>query len=65
MEQYAFEALQMWEPRVDVIDIRLTPFFDDARIDIEVRYTIRLTKDERTLVYPFYTIREEAHDRIR
>jgi phage baseplate assembly protein W len=63
MHQYTVEALVMWEPRIDVRDVRLTPFFEDGHVDIEIAYTVRATKDERTLVYPFYVIREEAHDR--
>jgi uncharacterized protein len=54
------EALGRWEPRIDVIEVRVTP---DPHIDgcllIEVSYTLRTTGDKRNLVYPFYSIPEE------
>lgn len=57
--QYVEEALAMWEPRIDVeeVDAEFSP--DDPRsMDIVISYTIRATKDERTLVYPFYLIED-------
>ncbi len=65
MHQYVADALAMWEPRIDVEVLDLAPNPDAGRVDIEIQYTIRSTKDERTLVYPFYVIREEYHDQRR
>jgi phage baseplate assembly protein W len=59
MHQYVSDALTMWEPRIDVTSLELQPVPDAGRVDIEIEYMIRSTKDERTLVYPFYAIREE------
>jgi len=51
------EALAMWEPRIDVSDVVATPDPDDpAVLQVRVDYTIRATHDERSLVFPFYTI---------
>ncbi len=51
------EALAMWEPRIDVSDVVATPDLDDpAILQVRVDYTIRSTHDERSLVFPFYTI---------
>jgi uncharacterized protein len=54
------EALERWEPRIDVRTIR----FDASeaangllRIDIE--YEVRVTNTTRNLVYPFYVIPAE------
>jgi len=54
---YVEEALGWWEPRIDVlrVDVRPDPL-EPARLLINVHYQVRATKDERTLVYPFYRI---------
>jgi hypothetical protein len=40
--------------------VRLDPAAADlGRLLILITYQVRSTKDERTLVYPFYLIREE------
>jgi phage baseplate assembly protein W len=59
-QRYVQEALAWWEPRIDVEDV-IAAFdqLDPARTLITVRYTIRATKDERSLVYPFYLIARE------
>jgi phage baseplate assembly protein W len=52
----------MWEPRIDVesVTISADPLDrDGGRLNIEVQYTIRATKDSRSLVYPFYLIEHE------
>ena len=61
LARYAVEeALGWWEPRVDVVDIRVGAHPDDAnRVDIHIEYRVRATKDARTLVYPFYLITPE------
>ncbi len=55
---YIEDALAMWEPRIDVRDVLIGPDVHEGRIDLYVNYEVRATKDERTLVYPFYTIGE-------
>ncbi len=60
--RYVEEALGWWEPRIDVESVVVT--VDDTqaelgRLLIAITYIIRSTKDERTLVYPFYLIRDE------
>ncbi len=51
------EALGMWEPRINVIDIDVRPHGDEAQcLLIEVTYEIKATHDRRSLVYPFYLI---------
>lgn len=55
-------ALTEWEPRIDLIDVRVDPS-DDApnRLLIHVDYRIRSNNAFYNLVYPFY-IREGAGD---
>jgi uncharacterized protein len=55
--QYVTEALQWWEPRIDVIEVIAD---DDPDVPgcllIYIAYRVRTTYDERALVYPFYSI---------
>ena len=60
--RYVEEALGWWEPRIDVIEVTAENDPSDdfhARLLVAVQYRIRATKDERTLVYPFYLIEDE------
>lgn len=56
------EALGMWEPRIEVEEVEVSEDFEEldrGRLDIRVTYTVRGTKDSRSLVYPFYLIEHE------
>jgi len=60
--RYVTQALGMWEPRIEIEEIDVTSDRDDrerGRLNIMVTYTIRGTKDSRSLVYPFYLIEHE------
>jgi uncharacterized protein len=49
------EALAIWEPRIDVLDVYAAP--DPAaanRLLIEINYQMRSTNSRFNLVYPFY-----------
>ncbi|MGJ7506597.1 GPW/gp25 family protein [Variovorax sp. GT1P44] len=49
------EALRMWEPRIDVLDVRVSAGGDRAEmLLIEVDYRVRSTDNRYNLVYPFY-----------
>lgn len=53
-------ALGRWEPRIDVVDVDVTPDRDDpSTLYITVDYRILHSNDPRNLVFPFYTIPEE------
>ena len=61
MEVAIREALERWEPRVEIVDVA----FDlgaqtQGRVDVLLSYRIRETATERNLVHPFYVIPEEA-----
>ena len=57
--RYVEEALTQWEPRITVRDVEVFSASHDGWVDISIRYEVRATKDERTLVYPFYIVGEE------
>lgn len=59
---YVEEALGWWEPRIEVREVAATmdPLdHESGRLLIAISYTVRTTKDERSLVYPFYLIERE------
>jgi phage baseplate assembly protein W len=60
MEVAIREALERWEPRIDVRLIR----FDSSQaanglLTIDISYQVRATNTTRNLVYPFYVIPAE------
>jgi phage baseplate assembly protein W len=55
-------ALEVWEPRIDVEDVRVG--FDARELGtfyIDVGYRVRGYNDERNLVFPFYVIPDEPN----
>ncbi|HEX2981255.1 MAG TPA: GPW/gp25 family protein [Anaerolineaceae bacterium] len=54
------EALAMWEPRIEVIDVR--PEIDDdtdGAVLVYIDYQIKSSHDERSIVFPFYIEQQE------
>ncbi|MGF1575375.1 MAG: GPW/gp25 family protein [Cyanophyceae cyanobacterium] len=51
---YIQEALETWEPRIDLEEINLDPDPVLGRVLITLNYRIKATYDSRSLVYPFY-----------
>lgn len=52
---YIKEALLKWEPRVEVIDVLVTPDEDERyKLMINIVYMIKTTNTRDNLVYPFY-----------
>lgn len=57
VRRYVEEALGMWEPRIDLVQVRVHPDPQEAaRLTIEIEYEVKTTRDRRSLVYPFYLI---------
>jgi phage baseplate assembly protein W len=57
---YVREALERWEPRIEVQDIAISPATRrDGVLLIEIKYQIKDTHDEYSIVYPFYLTGEE------
>jgi phage baseplate assembly protein W len=54
---YVEDALTMWEPRIQLLNVQAYRDPQDAsRLLIEIHYEIKATHDRRSLVYPFYAI---------
>ncbi len=52
---YVEEALGMWEPRIEVMQVDPQPDPEDpSRLLINIKYRIKATNDARNIVYPFY-----------
>ncbi len=55
MVHYINEALERWEPRIEVIQVDM--FRDetqDSGLLAEIQYNIKATHDPRSIVYPFF-----------
>lgn len=55
------QALDRWEPRIDVLDVGIS--FDAMTagvLYIDINYSIRSLNDPRNLVFPFYVIPSAA-----
>ncbi|MBM0744570.1 GPW/gp25 family protein [Phormidium sp. CLA17] len=53
---YVEEALDAWEPRIELDEILTDPDPMRGRVDITIRYHPRDSHDSRSLVYPFYLL---------
>ena len=60
VRRHVEDALGMWEPRITVLDVTVTPDNDqDNCLLIDIEYEIKTTHNKRSLVFPFYLIPEE------
>ncbi|RCJ17837.1 baseplate protein [Nostoc minutum NIES-26] len=51
---YVEEALEMWEPRIILKEVRADPDPIRGKVDIIIEYQPKNSLDTRSLVYPFY-----------
>lgn len=51
---YVEQALEMWEPRIILKEVRADPDPIRGKVDIEIVYQPKNSLDTRSLVYPFY-----------
>jgi len=56
---YVEQALEMWEPRIILKEVRADPDPIRGRVDIEIVYQPKNSLDTRSLVYPFYLTLEK------
>lgn len=50
-----FEALTLWEPRIEVKDVNVnTEQISTGKLVITIEYVVRATNNRFNLVYPFY-----------
>jgi phage baseplate assembly protein W len=55
VEQEVRIALDRWEPRITVLDVEVTPSAGaTGLLMIAIKYEVKSTNDQRSLVYPFY-----------
>lgn len=58
---YVQQALERWEPRIDVLEVSVdTHPAQDGALLVSIRYRIKDTHDERSIVHPFFVREEEA-----
>ncbi|NLW46370.1 MAG: GPW/gp25 family protein [Firmicutes bacterium] len=49
------EALLKWEPRIDLIDVKVVPDeMEYNKLNVEIEYQIKTNNTKANLVYPFY-----------
>jgi uncharacterized protein len=60
IEQYVREALERWEPRIELDSVLAVADQDSAEVKVELDYRLRATNDVRNLVFPFYSIPGEG-----
>jgi uncharacterized protein len=59
IEHAVRQALEMWEPRIELTRVAAEPSQESGAVAIEIAYRVRDTNDQRNLVYPFYVIPHE------
>ncbi len=48
------QALMKWEPRIDVLDVKVSLAGGGQTVMIDISYRVRATNNAFNLVYPFY-----------
>ena len=57
---YVQIALERWEPRIELREVEVvTDPARDGVLLVEIKYLVKDTHDERSIVYPFYLSGEE------
>jgi len=60
LTDYVYEALQMWEPRIEVQDVAVTTAGNGSgALLVDIVYQIKSTHDTRSIVYPFFIESEQ------
>ena len=54
IRRYIEEALEIWEPRILLREVRADPDPIRGKVDIVIEYQPKNSQDIRSLVYPFY-----------
>ena len=55
-EQAVETALELWEPRVDVVEVEAVAKSGEGEIEILIEYVVKIENERRNLVFPFYVI---------
>lgn len=60
LQDYVLDALRMWEPRIEVLDVNVTTEEERPGVLLaEIEYQIKATHDTRSIVYPFFIADEQ------
>jgi uncharacterized protein len=59
---YVLEALQIWEPRIDIDEVRADPESVSGRVNIIINYRLKSHPDPYSFVYPFYLVSESEEE---
>ena len=51
---YVEEGLRRWEPRIELMDVRVENDNRQGCLLIDITYRVRATQDVASLIYPFY-----------
>lgn len=55
IENSVREALTLWEPRIEIIDVKTdTQYAAEGKLVVNIDYRVRATNTQFNLVYPFY-----------
>jgi phage baseplate assembly protein W len=55
IENSVIEALTRWEPRIDLVEVKVTTdYASEGKLLINLVYRVRTTNTSFNLVYPFY-----------
>ncbi|MBC8064152.1 MAG: GPW/gp25 family protein [Chlorobia bacterium] len=55
--RFVIEALTMWEPRIDVLEVKTVPNPTTENVlMLNIQYQVIATNSQRNLVFPFYSI---------
>ncbi len=54
MTEVVRDAILLYEPRIRLIDLTLTPYQNEGRVDINVEYEIKGTNSRFNYVFPYY-----------
>ena len=54
MQLYVQEALETWEPRIDLEEVVSEPDPILGRVNIIINYRLKNSYEPRSLIYPFY-----------
>ncbi|MBE9047727.1 GPW/gp25 family protein [Pleurocapsales cyanobacterium LEGE 10410] len=52
------EALEKWEPRIEIENIITQPINTKGQVNISINYRLKNSYDRRSLIYPFFLKRE-------
>lgn len=64
IRRYVEEALQMWEPRIILKEVRADPDPIRGKVDVVIEYQPKNSSDPRSLIYPFYLESRESVEEI-